>query len=62
MVPILLGALIEAIGFIVLMIGSMKQGMPPGPIWLIPAIVLIVFGNGLVVYTVFSRARAGRKK
>lgn len=62
MVPILLGAFIEAIGFILLMIGAMKQGMPPGPMWLVPAIVLIVFGNGLVVYTVFSRARAGRKK
>jgi len=62
MLPVLIGALIEAAGFIFLFVGSFKQGMPPGPMWLIPAVVLIVLGNGMVVYTVFSRIKRNQKK
>lgn len=62
MLPILIGALIEAGGFIFFVIGSAKEGMPPGPAWLVPAIAMVVIGNGMVVFTVLSRIMASRKK
>ena len=62
MIAVLIGALIEAAGIVFLVIGGSQQGFPPGPMWLVPAIVLIVIGNGLVVYSIFSKAMAQKKK
>jgi len=62
MIPILIGALIELAGFVFFIVGGTQHGFPPGPAWLVPAIVLVVVGNGLVVYTVLSRARANKSE
>ncbi len=58
---IILGALIEAAGFAFFVIGGIQQGFPPSAGWLVPAVVMVVAGNGLVVLTIVSKIAAGKK-
>ena len=61
MILILLGAAIEAAGFIIFIIGTSRHGFPPGAAWLISAIALVLAGNGCVLGTILARIIANRK-
>lgn len=62
MQPIVIGSLIEFAGIALLMIGSTRHSFPPPVPWLVPAIALIVFGNGMIIVAVLSRVMANSKK